>query len=135
MSNKVRENRIRRMAERQGLILAKSRRRDHMALDYGKYALVNDSNCVVYGSASCGYDADLDDIEEFLTCDSEAILKMAIDEMRLDKIAPTISKLYAEGKEGESDALVKAFQKAVSDIEAIIREGKEKAGILLRKKL
>lgn len=37
---KVRENRIRRMAHRQGLILEKTRRRDPRAIDYGTYALV-----------------------------------------------------------------------------------------------
>jgi hypothetical protein len=36
---KVRENRIRRIASRQGLRLEKSRQRDPMALDYGKYSL------------------------------------------------------------------------------------------------
>ena len=38
---KVRENRLRRMASRQGLRLERSRQRDPMALDYGKYRLVN----------------------------------------------------------------------------------------------
>lgn len=37
---KVYENRIRRAAERQGLRLEKSRRRDHRAPDYGKYRLL-----------------------------------------------------------------------------------------------
>ena len=36
-SIKVRENRLRRMAERQGLRLVKSRRRDALAVDYGKF--------------------------------------------------------------------------------------------------
>jgi hypothetical protein len=36
-STKVLENRLRRMAERQGLQLIKSRRRDPLALDYGTY--------------------------------------------------------------------------------------------------
>lgn len=39
--HKVRENRLRRMAARQGLRLSKSPRRDHRALDYGKYALLD----------------------------------------------------------------------------------------------
>ena len=38
---KVRENRLRRMASRQGLQLVKSRRRDTRALDYGTYWLVD----------------------------------------------------------------------------------------------
>ena len=36
---KVRENRLRRMAERQGLELRKSARRDPRAIDYGTYML------------------------------------------------------------------------------------------------
>lgn len=38
-AEKVRENRLRRMAERQGLTLTRSRRRDPRALDFGKYWL------------------------------------------------------------------------------------------------
>jgi hypothetical protein len=41
--NKVRENRLRRMAARQGYMLVKSRRRDPRAQDYGLYVLVGDS--------------------------------------------------------------------------------------------
>jgi hypothetical protein len=40
-AEKVREDRLRRMAGRQGLRLEKSRRRDPRALDYGTYQLVN----------------------------------------------------------------------------------------------
>ena len=38
-SEKVRENRLRRMAKRQGLALSKSRRRDPLAIDYGQWRL------------------------------------------------------------------------------------------------
>jgi hypothetical protein len=38
---KVRENRVRRMAERRGLHLEKSRRRDPQAVDYGTYQLID----------------------------------------------------------------------------------------------
>ncbi len=38
---KVQENRLRRMADRQGLRLEKSRRRDHRALDFGTYTLTD----------------------------------------------------------------------------------------------
>jgi hypothetical protein len=34
---KIDINRVRRAAQRQGLTLVKSRRRDHLALDYGYY--------------------------------------------------------------------------------------------------
>ena len=40
-TDKVRENRLRRMATRQGLHLVKSRRRDPQALDFGTYGLAD----------------------------------------------------------------------------------------------
>jgi uncharacterized protein YcfL len=57
---KVRENRIRRMAGRQGLQLVKSRRRDPRALDYGMYWLVDNSGVEVASG-------DADAIEAWLT--------------------------------------------------------------------
>jgi hypothetical protein len=39
-SPKVRENRVRRAAARQGLVLHKSRRRDPRAIDFGEYWLM-----------------------------------------------------------------------------------------------
>ncbi len=45
-SEKVRELRLRRMAERQGLALRKSRRRDPLALDYGEYWLMRGRDLV-----------------------------------------------------------------------------------------
>ena len=39
MITKVEDNRLRRMADRRGLILRKSRRRDPDAIDYGLYAV------------------------------------------------------------------------------------------------
>jgi hypothetical protein len=51
--DKVRENRLRRMAERQGLRLEKSRRRDPLALDYGLMRLVDsESGAAVTESTS-----------------------------------------------------------------------------------
>ncbi len=38
---KIEEARLRRKAERRGIILQKSRRRDDMALDFGLYALID----------------------------------------------------------------------------------------------
>lgn len=40
-TERTRENRLRRMAERQGVQLVKSRRRDPRATDYGRYYLSN----------------------------------------------------------------------------------------------
>ena len=60
---KVRENRLRRMASRQGLRLEKSRQRDPIALDYGKYRLVNGPPGHIYVFIGQG---DLDQIEDWL---------------------------------------------------------------------
>jgi hypothetical protein len=63
-SDKVRENRLRRMAQRQGLRLEKSRLRDWRALGYGGYMLIEVySNWAVYGSYPYAYSATLDEIE------------------------------------------------------------------------
>lgn len=58
---KVRENRLRRVAARRGLVLRKTRRRDPGAADYGMYYLFT-----VQGDTEiCGF-TQLDRIEEFL---------------------------------------------------------------------
>ena len=65
---KVKENRLRRAAERQGLRLVKSRRRDPRAFDYGKYMLVDvQTNAVVHGLVAGRIGADLDDVEAYLS--------------------------------------------------------------------
>jgi hypothetical protein len=65
---KVKENRLRRAAERQGLRLVKSRRRDPRAFDYGKYMLIDvQTNAVVHGLVAGHIGADLDDVEAYLS--------------------------------------------------------------------
>lgn len=66
---KVRENRLRRAAERQGYRLAKNPRRDPRAVDYGSYMIIDPatSACV----ADFGWDHPtignhLDEVEEWL---------------------------------------------------------------------
>ena len=63
---KVRENKLRRMAARRGLILKKSRRRDPQAFDYGAYWII-DAHMNALLSESFGLD--LDGVEEWLTTD------------------------------------------------------------------
>ena len=64
-SEKVRENKMRRIAKRQGMMLKKSRRRDRRAWDYGSYWLVDaDRNALVFPDE---HGASLDDIESYLT--------------------------------------------------------------------
>lgn len=60
---KIRENRLRRMAARQGYRLVKSRRRDPQAWDYGTYFL---ADAQTSGLATDQH-ASLDDVEAFLT--------------------------------------------------------------------
>lgn len=60
--DKVHENRIRRMAARQGLTLRRSRRRDPRALDYGLYWLDRAD-----GSQTSPNGSTLDEIELYLT--------------------------------------------------------------------
>lgn len=66
-ASKVWENRIRRMAGRQGLRLEKSRRRDTRAAGYGTYRLVDPATGTVvsYGEPA-PYGLTLDDIEKAL---------------------------------------------------------------------
>jgi hypothetical protein len=65
---KVRENRLRRMAERQGLKLVKSRRRDPLALDYQLYALIPDDRYMVAGDwKEEGFGFTLDQVEARLS--------------------------------------------------------------------
>ncbi|OQP87597.1 hypothetical protein BTR14_03245 [Rhizobium rhizosphaerae] len=71
---KVRENRLRRMADRQGLRLVKSRSRDEMAMDYGLYGLIDiQTNGTVFpplaGRWICT--ETLDEIEKYLSRPAE----------------------------------------------------------------
>lgn len=74
MSDKTRENRLRRMASRQGLKLVKNPRRDTRAFDFGTYMLVKaddpEEMVVDFGwtyTASPETTSWLDDIEVYLT--------------------------------------------------------------------
>ena len=71
---KVRENRVRPMAERQRLTLAKSRRLTR-AFDHGRCMLVDvDTDSIVFGAPITGPNghATLDEIEVYLTTDGGA---------------------------------------------------------------
>jgi hypothetical protein len=64
---KSRENRSRRMAERQGLTIRKSRRRDPRAVDFGKYWVYEAATDVLVAGGTSGLD--LDGVENWLTTD------------------------------------------------------------------
>lgn len=67
-TGKIRENRLRRAADRQGLVLMKSRRRDPRAVDYSTFQLTDASTgaLVVWGSQS-GYGLTIDQVEKALS--------------------------------------------------------------------
>ena len=66
-NSKVRENRLRRIAERRGFLIQKSKRRDPKAIDFGGYMLIDArTNSVVLGATSFAFSADLDEIEDYL---------------------------------------------------------------------
>lgn len=68
VSEKVRENRLRRMASRQGYRVLKSRRRDDRAYDYGGYMIIDaNTNFVVWGSHPLAFCLSLGDVEDWLT--------------------------------------------------------------------
>jgi|SoiMethySBSTD1v2_1073268.scaffolds.fasta_scaffold3139756_2 hypothetical protein len=67
---KVREDRLRRVAQRQGLQLIKSRRRDDRALDFGGFMLIEPTaNTLVLGGPDNRFPASLslEEVEEWLT--------------------------------------------------------------------
>jgi hypothetical protein len=68
-AERTREARLRRAADRQGLILQRSRRRDPRALEYGTYQLVDASTkaVVLARDTRRGFGADLDAVEKYLT--------------------------------------------------------------------
>ena len=65
-AEKIRENRLRRMAERQGYKLAKSRRRDPRAYDYGTWTIVEPHTNTLVAGGKYG-SMDLDAVEAWLT--------------------------------------------------------------------
>ena len=70
--DKVRENRLRRAAERQGLHLERSRRRDPRALGYGTYRLTEArTGRVVASGSEGGYGLTLEEVEAYLMRDPE----------------------------------------------------------------
>ena len=70
MSDDVREKRLRRAADRQGLRLERSRRRDPRALGFGTYRLTDArTGGVVAAGSEGGYGLTLDQVEDYLTRD------------------------------------------------------------------
>ena len=69
--DKVQENRLRRMANRQGYVLSKTRRRDPDAIDFGLYALIDpESGGTIHAQGPISpYALTLEDVAEWLEGD------------------------------------------------------------------
>lgn len=63
---KTYEDRLRRMAKRQGLTLCKSRTRDIRARDFGGYMLADLNNIVVAGGNPYAYSMAINEVERYL---------------------------------------------------------------------
>lgn len=63
---KVRENKARRAAIRQGLELQKSKRKDPMAIDFGKFMLADEAGELVFGHEPRPFSATLEQVEKRL---------------------------------------------------------------------
>lgn len=63
MNTKTREIRLRRTAERRGYHVSKSRRRDPLALDYGRWTVTDQHGQVVSGP----HGFTLDELDQYLT--------------------------------------------------------------------
>ena len=66
-AEKVRENRLRRVADRRGYQLEKCRRRDKLAVDYGLYRLTKYTDM----RGRYGYGMSLDNVGSFLNMSDE----------------------------------------------------------------
>lgn len=65
--DKVRENKLRRVAQRRGLHVEKSRRRDPDAIDYGGYMLIDvATNVAILGGSPYAYSSTLEEIGKYL---------------------------------------------------------------------
>jgi hypothetical protein len=73
--DKVKENRLRRVAQRRGLVLQKSRRRDPRAMDFGGYMLADARrNVVVAGAEPNAFSMSLDDVQRWLDDDTRTVI-------------------------------------------------------------
>lgn len=82
-TEKVREARLRRVTERRGLKLVKSRRRDPLAVDYGRYVIVDpESNRPVAGELGSANTMALDDVEAWLASPDPESVEVVIEDGR-----------------------------------------------------
>ena len=66
-ATRVKENRLRRMANRQGLSLVKTKRRDTRATDYGTFKVVDAKTGMLDQRADQRAGLSIDEVEQLLT--------------------------------------------------------------------
>jgi hypothetical protein len=126
---RVRENRLRRMAERQGLALVKSRRRDPRAIDYDCWAIVDSESRVTRGRPMLS----LDDVEVALESAPIVDLRRAWraylenrDEARRAVVRRLVREVTTLGLPGDAAAFATGIPP--EDIAALSREAAQDAG-------
>jgi len=108
-TDKARETRLRRLAERRGLRLQKSPRRDPHASDFGTYQLVDarEGWIVAEQPAGQGYGMTFDDIEEWL---GKAVLMYKITALMKVRSFPALS---AEQRQRFTGAISDLFSRMI----------------------
>jgi hypothetical protein len=101
-TDKTRETRLRRMAERRGLRLQKSPRRDTGAWDFGTYQLADarEGWVVAEQMAGQGYGMSLDDVEEWLN--EKAVQMYKVTAVMLPRSFPAVT---AQQRQRFTDAI------------------------------
>jgi hypothetical protein len=100
VADKRREDRLRRVAARMGLALRKSRARDPMRMDFGRYRIINvETDYVVAGRFPYGYTLDLDAVEDVLE-----ELELCREEEAFRRDGPPALDPPVLGRAGEFDA-------------------------------
>ena len=104
-AHKTRETRLRRMAQRQGLVLRKSRRRDERARDYATYVVWRESTSDEASvSSAVGPFSSLDEVEAWLTDDPNTRPQNALQLSKARERAEAEAQArYAEQLTVESD--------------------------------
>jgi len=111
MGKDVRENRLRRMAQRQGLRVIKSRRRDPYARDYGTYLLVDARENWNVGGGARGPELTIDELEDHLTGEEpNATRGRRINGMTNDEPAPDEMMKRLEYERTVSEAHARALE-------------------------
>lgn len=147
MTEKVRENRLRRMAKRQGYQLIKSHLHDQRAIGFGCYELTRvENNTSVFGLGPTGQPkATLDDVEEFLTdlksaaslINEEALEIMKSMSLENPDVSKTIAAMIERGvprEEAENEItrtflgcmweVNKGINNRLSEVLGALREGR-----------